>query len=102
VNKYLAEREARGERPAPLLLRKATRYVSRILSVFGLEQGADRMAFVGDAAAGGDRSAPVLNAFAAFRDQLREFARSDAGKPARAEVRHGGLRVGDKGSTAGP
>ncbi|KIY91252.1 hypothetical protein MNEG_16712, partial [Monoraphidium neglectum] len=72
--------------PQPLLLRKGAAYVTRILSVFGVVPvAADGVGFGGGgagAAAGGsgegDKGAAYLDAFSAFRDEVRGLAKAKA------------------------
>eukprot|EP00879_Flechtneria_rotunda_P018102 GHRR01018980.1.p1 GENE.GHRR01018980.1~~GHRR01018980.1.p1 ORF type:complete len:272 (+),score=128.34 GHRR01018980.1:970-1785(+) len=69
--------------PQPLLLRKAAAYVTRILSVFGIVQGpGDTLGLGGEAGAGSGAAdaagASYLDAFAAFRDEIRGLAKAKA------------------------
>ncbi|KAK9817180.1 hypothetical protein WJX72_010713 [[Myrmecia] bisecta] len=83
ANKYMTKRQgdAAGGTAQPLLLRKAAAYVTRILSVFGLSSAsADGLGFgaseaAGAAGASSSESAQYLDAFAAFRDGVRQMAR---------------------------
>jgi cysteinyl-tRNA synthetase len=64
-----------GAGPQPLLLRKAAAYVTRILSVFGVvpaPSDAPGLGGEGGGEGGGDaRGAAYLDAFSAFRDEVR-------------------------------
>lgn len=63
--------------PQRLLIRSVASYVSRILGEFGLEFGGTSSA--GPEAAGRDETPAVLDAFAAFRDEIRRLAKEGAG-----------------------
>ena len=92
TNVYLAARPGGEPAPQPLLLRGVAAYVTRILGAFGLATGAgDAIGLpatggaagngVGEGdAAGGVRADGVLDAFSAFRDQVRALAKG--GSPA--------------------
>ena len=69
-----------GLQAQPLLLRKAAVFVTRILFVFGISEASPGgIGFGGESSSsssgGGDGSAPILDAFAAFRDTVRGLAR---------------------------
>ena len=82
VNSYLSKKEASGPDapPQPLLLRKATAFVTRILSVFGIVPAPSDSPGLGDiqSSSGDGKVASYLDAFAAFRDEIRTLARSKA------------------------
>lgn len=72
TNEYLLS----GERPSATLLKKVSRYVSKILRVFGVIQGSDDLGFTSEAAAGSDgRTDKVVDALVAFRDEVRQAFR---------------------------
>ena len=69
-----------GLQAQPLLLRKAAVFVTRILVVFGISEASPGgIGFGGEgstsSSGAGDGSAPILDAFAAFRDTVRGLAR---------------------------
>jgi len=84
ANKYMSSREAAaaggGAPPQALLLQKAAKYVTRILSVFGIVDGAaDSIGFPTEGASGGSNaSAPFVDALSSFRDEIRELCRTQA------------------------
>jgi hypothetical protein len=82
VNGYLSKKEGLGSDapPQPLLLRKATAFVTRILSVFGIVPAPPDSPGLGDiqSSSGDGKAASYLDAFAAFRDEVRTLARSKA------------------------
>jgi cysteinyl-tRNA synthetase len=89
ANKYMAARQATaaagGAAPQVLLLKKAAAYATRILSVFGIVDGAaDSIGFPaaeGQAGSGGvDAAAGFVDAIAAFRDDVRDLCRAGAEK----------------------
>eukprot|EP00850_Spirogloea_muscicola_P009212 SM000051S17572 [mRNA] locus=s51:414570:421017:- [translate_table: standard] len=90
VNVYISQKSAVRQRVRPLLLRKAASHVNRILAVFGLVEATDELAFsrgTGAGAPGGgsllaSQVGPYLDAFLAFRDQVRAAAREGASKEA--------------------
>jgi len=85
TNIYLAKQEEAKRPVQPLVLERCSAYVTKILSVFGIvdpahdrpglrESGAD-----GDASASGSgQGAAILDAFAAFRDEVRALVRAKA------------------------
>lgn len=78
TNKYIQAKDEASEAPVPYILRSSASYVSKTLRMFGLTTE-DPLAF-GSAQAGGSASreealAPVLDAFASFRDTIRSAAR---------------------------
>ena len=69
-----------GLQVQPLLLRKAAVFVTRILVVFGISEASPGGIGFGregssSSSGAGDGSAPILDAFAAFRDTVRGLAR---------------------------
>jgi len=79
-NKYLM---TNGKTPAVYLLKKIAMYITKILRILGVVDGADAIGFpVGSGgAAGGGREAvvgPVLDCFLQFRDDVRTAARAKA------------------------
>ncbi|KFM24979.1 Cysteine-tRNA ligase, cytoplasmic [Auxenochlorella protothecoides] len=81
IKAFNVYRSARGpgsaSPPQRLLIRSVASYVSRILGEFGLEFGVTSSA--GPEAAGRDETPAVLDAFAAFRDEIRRLAKEGAG-----------------------
>jgi len=81
TQEYLRACEAASDVVRGQLLSRVGRYVSRILGVFGLTEGADGADFAltaegsGSGAAKEEALAPVLDAVANFRKQVRERAR---------------------------
>lgn len=80
TNLYLQKKEsAAAGPPQPLLLRKATAFVTRILTAFGIvEPPSDRPGFGEVAAVGDSKGSTYLDVFAAFRDEVRSLARGKA------------------------
>lgn len=81
VNAYLAAKQKAAALPLPMLLRKATAFATRILSVFGIVDGPSDRPGLSDASASSasdDTSARYLDAFAAFRDDVRALAKARA------------------------
>lgn len=82
VNNYLSKKEATGpdSPPQPLLLRKSTAFVTRILSAFGIVSSPSDSPGLGDvqSSSGDGKVSLYLDAFAAFRDEIRTLARSKA------------------------
>eukprot|EP00192_Tetraselmis_astigmatica_P007572 CAMPEP_0117672910 /NCGR_PEP_ID=MMETSP0804-20121206/14178_1 /TAXON_ID=1074897 /ORGANISM="Tetraselmis astigmatica, Strain CCMP880" /LENGTH=765 /DNA_ID=CAMNT_0005481587 /DNA_START=120 /DNA_END=2418 /DNA_ORIENTATION=- len=86
ANKYIRSREgtaaAGGPAPQTLLLQKAGTYVTRILSVFGIVDGAaDTVGLPTEGKTSGtETSAPFVDALSNFRDEVREIVRAGADK----------------------
>ena len=81
TNIYLASKEAAGPGaplPQQLLLRKASAYVTRILSVLGIVAVPMDAPGFGDGAGAGGAASAYLDTFAAFRDEVRSLARAKA------------------------
>eukprot|EP00195_Chlamydomonas_chlamydogama_P001473 CAMPEP_0202920984 /NCGR_PEP_ID=MMETSP1392-20130828/77139_1 /ASSEMBLY_ACC=CAM_ASM_000868 /TAXON_ID=225041 /ORGANISM="Chlamydomonas chlamydogama, Strain SAG 11-48b" /LENGTH=790 /DNA_ID=CAMNT_0049614513 /DNA_START=176 /DNA_END=2548 /DNA_ORIENTATION=+ len=83
VNVYLAKKEADKNPAAPvqaMLLRKAAAFVTRILTAFGVvDTPVDRPGLSDASGSSGDsKGASYLDAFSAFRDEVRSLARAKA------------------------
>eukprot|EP00798_Chlamydomonas_sp_ICE-L_P002666 gene2666-biopygen8694 len=83
TNIYLSKKResASAAAPAqPFLLRKVSTYVTRMLSMFGIVDASwDKPGFADAAGGAGDaKGAGYLDAFAAFRDEVRSLARTQA------------------------
>jgi len=74
-NKYLAA-EAK---PKNLIIQKAALYVTKILRVFGVVQGNDKIGFGSDGGEGGSKEevvGPFVDAFVDFREKVRNAAKA--------------------------
>lgn len=81
TNIYLAKQQTDGRSCQSLLLTQITSYVTRILSVFGVVEPVADKPGLGEATgagAGDSKTAPILDAFAAFRDEVRALGKARA------------------------
>jgi len=82
TNIYLAKQQEAGKPAQALVLGQAASYVTRVLSVMGLvETPADKPGFsdaAGGAGASDGKTAAVLDALAAFRDEVRALSKAKA------------------------
>jgi cysteinyl-tRNA synthetase len=79
TNDYLLVCEQMPQRPSATLLKKVARYATKMLKVFGVIQGNDDLGFTaegGAAASSGDKTAKVVDALVAFRDDVRTAFRA--------------------------
>lgn len=89
TNQYLLQT---SERPSATILRKVTRYITRLFQVFGVVEGTDAMGFtaIGRGGEDGDNSCDamekrlvtVVDSLVEFRDIVRETARESKVLPA--------------------
>lgn len=83
VNRYMAS----DKEQVSMIIRSAAEYITQILRIFGLIPDNNDIGFpLASSSEGADQEtilAPVLDIFAAFRDEIREAARSGAGADAK-------------------
>jgi cysteinyl-tRNA synthetase len=78
VNKYLDG----TDKPVFTVVQKATHFISKILRVMGVIEGADELGFPTQGGGDDGRFASVMDAFSSFRDQVRSSVKEENMKAA--------------------
>lgn len=95
THSYLDKVEKRAKRP---ILLKVAKFVTRILGIFGLTDVRGEEIGFGRTRSGEILLAPYIDAFSAFREQIRSAARANNSREAILEITSSPLR-GDDGQT---